>query len=166
MIETFGNHMTKRFAAESGLQYSIDEDDDVRLGFSQAGTVSDGGALTVWISCCAEDVLHVQGVLASSDGERADLLEWCNTWNLQHPWPTLKLAEAPRGSDKPVVAASVAFPVGSETTYETVECLCNVGLGAVHAAWLSFGNWAVDTRFREITNNIEDLPPTADGPQP
>ena len=166
MIEQFGSPMIKRFAAESGLEYLVDEDDGVCMGFLRPGSFCDGGALAVWISCCEDQILQVHGVLALSDGERADLLEWCNTWNRERPWPTLRVGEARDDSGKHVVAASTSYPVGFETTYETIEGLCKIGMAATHAAWTSFGNWVVDTRFRAITSNIEGLPSTIDSPQP
>lgn len=158
MNEPFGSAMIERFAAENQMQYFIDQDGDVCMSFFRQGTETDGGALMVWFNAQHEELLYVQGVLAVSDVERADLLEWFNAWHLQSPWLILRLAEAGDAAGRHIVSAAVLYPVASGTTYEAVAGMCRIGLGAIHEAWMSFGDWIVDPRTREVARNTTEWP--------
>lgn len=166
MTEQFGSAMIERFATEHHLQYSIDQDGDVCMSFFRPGTETDGGALTVWIGSRVGEFLVMHGVLAISDAERADLLEWSNAWNLRNPWPTLRLAESCDGTDRHVVTAGVFSPVRFGTPYEAVASMCMVGVMAIHVAWKSFGDWIVDPRTREAAHDPATWPPAGGETRP
>lgn len=159
-MEPLSRLMIHRFAAESGLCYSADEAGDVYIGFTAPEPIhrNDPGLL-ICIGCRDGVAVDASARFRIGGMSSAEVIERCNRWNRQHPWPTLVPEGTADVGGREIVRARVAYPAATGTTQDTVVHVCLLILGSMHEAWDWFRQESVDKQFARLSRQLVEPGP-------